>query len=116
MLGSVLKSSIAGLGFVQLVEDDLLNPVLVLLPLDVLRPLPLQVAVSAPPFCFQLRLHVAGGSLQQQRRMKKCDLWCAVLLLTITTSAENQAQILALNYAPLIELKPSTFLNIMEAK
>jgi hypothetical protein len=63
------------MGSVLLVEDDLLNPILVLLPLDILRPLPL-------PFCFQLRLHVAGGPLQQQRRMKKCDLWCAVLLLT----------------------------------
>ena len=82
MLGSALQSWILSLGFVLLVEDDLLNPVLVLLALDVLRPLPLQVAVSAPPFCFQLRLHVAGGTLQQQRRMKKCDLWCAVLLLT----------------------------------
>jgi hypothetical protein len=40
------------------------------------------VAVSSPPFFFQLRLHVAGGPLQQKRPMKKCDLWCAVLLLT----------------------------------
>jgi len=75
MLGSALQSWILSLGFVLLVEDDLLNPVLVLLPLDILRPLPL-------PFCFQLRLHVAGGPLQQKRPMKKCDLWCAVLLLT----------------------------------
>ncbi len=80
MLGSALQSWILSLGFVLLVEDDLLNPVLVLLPLDILRPLPLHVAVSSPPFCFQLRLHVAGGPLQQQRRMKK--LWCAILLLT----------------------------------
>jgi hypothetical protein len=77
MLGSVLTSWILGFGICTtlLVEDDLLDSVLILLPLDVLRPLPL-------PFCFQLRLHVAGGPLQQKRPMKKCDLWCAVLLLT----------------------------------